>query len=96
MSSPKYATLRYTALRLGLFLACFVVAWGLAWLGVIPLATKGSQVIWLLLVAIVVSAPLSLVLLRKQRDQMSVQIVDKVDRQRERLAANRSQEDGLL
>ncbi|GAA3187284.1 MULTISPECIES: DUF4229 domain-containing protein [Streptomyces] len=96
MSSPKYATLRYTALRLGLFLACFVVAWGLAWLGVIPLAIKGSNMVWLLLVAIVVSAPLSLVLLRKQRDQMSVQIVDKVDRQRERLAANRSQEDGLL
>ncbi|WP_405742959.1 DUF4229 domain-containing protein [Streptomyces sp. NBC_01525] len=96
MSSPKYATFRYTALRLGLFLACFAVAWGLAYVGVIPLAVKGSNMIWLLLVAIVVSAPLSLVLLRKQRDAMSVQIVDRVDRQRERLNANRSQEDGLL
>ena len=40
------------------------------------------------------SAPLSFVLLRKQRDAMSEQIVAKVDRAKDRLAANRSQEDG--
>ncbi|MFI7100110.1 DUF4229 domain-containing protein [Streptomyces sp. NPDC050161] len=96
MSSPKFATLRYTALRIGLFIACFALVWVLAYFRIIPLGVGSANAIWLLLLAIVISAPLSFVLLRKQRDAMSVQIVDKVDRQRERLAANRSQEDGLL
>ncbi|MFG2224343.1 DUF4229 domain-containing protein [Streptomyces sp. NPDC048644] len=96
MSSPKFATLRYTALRIGLFIACFALVWVLAYFRIIPLGVGSANTIWLLLLAIVISAPLSFVLLRKQRDAMSVQIVDKVDRQRERLAANRSQEDGLL
>ncbi|MCB5907858.1 DUF4229 domain-containing protein [Streptomyces pinistramenti] len=96
MSSPKFATLRYTALRIGLFSACFALVWVLAYFRIIPLGVGSANAVWLLLLAIVISAPLSFVLLRKQRDAMSVQIVDKVDRQRERLAANRSQEDGLL
>ncbi|ARH91913.1 MULTISPECIES: DUF4229 domain-containing protein [Streptomyces] len=95
MSSPKFATLRYTALRIGLFVACFAVVWGLAYVHVIPLAVGAANTVWLLLLAIVISAPLSFVLLRKQRDAMSEQIVAKVDRQRERIAASASQEDGL-
>lgn len=96
MSSQKFATLRYTALRIGLFVACFALVWVLAYFRIIPLGVGSSNTVWLLLLAIVISAPLSFVLLRKQRDAMSEQIVEKVDRQRERLAANRSQEDGLL
>ncbi|WP_030262530.1 DUF4229 domain-containing protein [Streptomyces violens] len=95
MSSQKHAALLYTAARLGLFVACFAVVWVLAYFRVIPLGIGDSNLIWLLLLAIVISAPLSFVLLRKQRDAMSQQIVAKVDRQKERLAANRSQEDGV-
>ncbi|MFI9049545.1 DUF4229 domain-containing protein [Streptomyces sp. NPDC053427] len=95
MSSPQFATLRYTALRIGLFVASFAVVWVLAYFRIIPLGVGSSNFVWLLLLAIVISAPLSFVLLRKQRDAMSEQIVSKVDRQRERLAANRSQEDGV-
>ncbi|MEK2471795.1 MULTISPECIES: DUF4229 domain-containing protein [Streptomyces] len=95
MSSPKFATLRYTALRIGLFAACFAVVWMLAYFRIIPLGVGSSNAIWMLLLAIVISAPLSFVLLRKQRDAMSEQIVARVDRQKERLAANQSMEDGL-
>ncbi|MEU9111936.1 DUF4229 domain-containing protein [Streptomyces sp. NPDC048483] len=95
MSSPQFATFRYTALRIGLFLASFAVVWVLAYFRIIPLGVGSSNFVWLLLLAIVISAPLSFVLLRKQRDAMSEQIVAKVDRQRERLAASRSQEDGV-
>ncbi|MFE5737265.1 DUF4229 domain-containing protein [Streptomyces celluloflavus] len=95
MSSHKFATLRYTALRIGLFVASFAVVWVLAYFRIIPLGVGSSSTVWLLLLAIVISAPLSFILLRKQRDAMSEQIVSKVDRQRERLAANASQEDGL-
>jgi hypothetical protein len=95
-SSQKFATLRYTALRIGLFVASFAVVWVLAYFRIIPLGIGSANAIWLLLLAIVISAPLSFVLLRKQRDAMSEQIVARVDRQKERLAANRSQEDGLL
>ncbi len=93
VSSHKFATLRYTALRIGLFVACFAVVWVLAYFRIIPLGVGNSNTIWLLLLAIVISAPLSFVLLRKQRDAMSEQIVAKVDRQKERLVANQSMED---
>ncbi|GAB7032666.1 DUF4229 domain-containing protein [Streptomyces sp. NPDC021749] len=95
MSSPNFATLRYTALRLGLFVACFAVVWVLSYFRIIPLAVGASNTVWMLLLAIVISAPLSFVLLRKQRDAMSEQIVAKVDRQRQRIAANAGQEDDL-
>ncbi|MGX1853753.1 DUF4229 domain-containing protein [Streptomyces sp. NBC_01456] len=96
MSSHHFATLRYTALRIGLFVVSFAVVWGLAYVHIIPLAVGASNTVWLLLLSIVISAPLSFVLLRKQRDAMSEQIVAKVDRQRERLAAHAGQEDGSL
>ncbi|UZJ30738.1 DUF4229 domain-containing protein [Streptomyces endophytica] len=96
MSSHKFATLRYTALRLGLFVACFAVVWVLAYFQIIPLAVGAANTVWLLLLSIVISAPLSFVLLRKQRDAMSEQLVAKVDRQRERIAASAGQEDDLV
>ncbi|WP_030620173.1 DUF4229 domain-containing protein [Streptomyces sclerotialus] len=95
MSSQKHAALLYTASRVGIFVVCFAVVWVLAYFRVIPLGVGSSNTIWMLLLAIVISAPLSFVLLRKQRDAMSEQIVAKVDRQKARLAANRSQEDGV-
>ncbi|WP_078490643.1 DUF4229 domain-containing protein [Streptomyces scopuliridis] len=82
-------------MRLGIFAGCFVVVAGLVQFGVLPKGLGDSNFIWVLLLAIVISAPLSFVLLRKQRDEMSAQIVGKVDGAKSRLEANRAQEDGV-
>ncbi|WP_407706555.1 DUF4229 domain-containing protein [Streptomyces scopuliridis] len=82
-------------MRLGIFAGCFVVVAGLVQFGVLPKGLGDSNFIWVLLLAIVISAPLSFVLLRKQRDEMSAQIVGKVDDAKSRLEANRAQEDGV-
>ncbi|WP_351226766.1 DUF4229 domain-containing protein [Streptomyces sp. NPDC002133] len=94
--SKTSATLRYTLMRLGVFAGCFFVLWGLVYLRVLPRGLGDSNLLWVLVLAIVISAPLSYVLLRKQRDAMSEQIVTKVDRAKSRLEANRSQEDSAL
>ncbi|MFE9885371.1 DUF4229 domain-containing protein [Streptomyces scopuliridis] len=82
-------------MRLGIFAGCFVVVAGLVQFGVLPKGLGDSNFIWVLLLAIVISAPLSFVLLRKQRDEMSAQLVNKVDDAKSRLEANRAQEDGV-
>jgi hypothetical protein len=89
------ATIRYTAMRLGIFVGCFAVAAVAVHYGVLPAGLGGANVIWVALLALVLSAPLSYVLLRRQRDEMSEQIIVKVDRTKARLEANRTQEDGL-
>lgn len=94
MSSKSHATLRYTAMRAGVFAVCLVLVAVLAYVGVIPEGIGRSNPLWVVLLALVVSAPLSFVLLRRQRDAMAEQIVDGVDRAKDRLAANQSQEDG--
>lgn len=85
--------LRYTLMRLGIFAGSFLALWGLVYVGALPRGLGDSNFLWVLLLSLVVSAPLSFVLLRKQRDAMSVQIVEKVDRAKGRLDANRSAED---
>ncbi|MEU8524343.1 MULTISPECIES: DUF4229 domain-containing protein [Streptomyces] len=87
------ATLRYTLMRLGVFVGCFFALWGLVYVGVLPRGLGDSNLLWVVLLAIVISAPLSFVLLRRQRDAMSEQIVAKVDEAKGRLEAARSQED---
>ncbi|MGW2512600.1 DUF4229 domain-containing protein [Streptomyces scopuliridis] len=82
-------------MRLGVFAGCFVVVAGLVQFGVLPKGLGDSNFIWVLLLAIVISAPLSFVLLRKQRDEMSAQLVNKVDDAKSRLEANRTREDGV-
>ncbi|MEU0282606.1 DUF4229 domain-containing protein [Streptomyces sp. NPDC088147] len=94
-ASKTSATIRYTAMRLGIFAGCFVVVAGLVQFGVLPKGLGDSNFVWVLLLAIVISAPLSFILLRKQRDEMSAQIVGKVDSAKSRLEANRAQEDGV-
>lgn len=89
------AAIRYTALRLAIFVGCFVVVAGLVQIGALPKGLGDSHFVWVVLLALVLSAPLSFVLLRKQRDAMSEQIVTKVDSAKARLDANRTQEDGL-
>ncbi|WP_226962516.1 MULTISPECIES: DUF4229 domain-containing protein [unclassified Streptomyces] len=87
------ATVKYTLMRFGVFAACFVVLYALVAFGLVPRGLGNSNGLWVLLLSIVVSAPLSYVLLRRQRDAMSAQIVERVDKAKERLNANRAQED---
>ncbi|MFB6838265.1 DUF4229 domain-containing protein [Streptomyces sp. NPDC056361] len=87
--------LRYTLMRLGIFAGCFLALWGLVYIEVLPRGLGDSNLLWVLVLSIVVSAPLSFVLLRKVRDEASAEVVAKVDRAKGRLAANRSQEDAL-
>ncbi|MEK8172041.1 DUF4229 domain-containing protein [Streptomyces sp. M19] len=47
-----------------------------------PSGLGDSNLFWVALLALVISAPLSLVLLRKQRDDMSVQVSAKVEHAR--------------
>ncbi|MFC8537093.1 DUF4229 domain-containing protein [Streptomyces sp. NPDC057249] len=82
-------------MRLSIFVGCFVVAAIAVHFGVVPAGVGGSNVVWVILLALVLSAPLSFVLLRKQRDEMSQQIVSSVDRAKARLEANRTREDGV-
>lgn len=95
MSAKTSAAIRYTALRLAIFIGCFVVVAALVQFGVLPKGLGDSNFVWVVLLALVLSAPLSFVLLRKQRDAMSERIVARVDSAKTRLESNRSQEDGL-
>jgi uncharacterized membrane protein YdjX (TVP38/TMEM64 family) len=85
--------LRYTLMRLGILAGCLVVVWGLVYSGIAPRGLGASNGLWVVLLALVISAPISFVVLRKERDRASVQIVRKVDRMKAGLEANRSQED---
>lgn len=93
MPAIKNPTLRYTAMRLGVFAACLAVLAVVAHFGLIPVGIGDSNGLWILVLAIAVSAPLSLVLLRRQRDAMSQQIAGSVGRAKQRLDANRTMED---
>ena len=86
--------LRYTLMRLGVFAGCLVVVWGLVYSGIAPRGMGDSNGLWIVLLAMLISAPISFVVLRKERDQASVQIVGRVDRMKANLEANRAQEDG--
>ncbi|GAA0684344.1 hypothetical protein GCM10010193_42690 [Kitasatospora atroaurantiaca] len=85
VDSTSHATLRYTSLRASIFLGCLLVALLLGHFGIIPVAGAAGFV-FLILVAGLVSAPLSYVLLSKQRDAMSAQIAGKVGGMRSRTA----------
>ncbi|MFJ7076276.1 DUF4229 domain-containing protein [Streptomyces sp. NPDC098781] len=85
--------LRYTLMRLGIFVGCLVVVWGLVYSGLAPRGLGDSNGMWIVLLALVISAPISFVVLRKERDRASLGIVQRVDRMKANLDANRSQED---
>ncbi|MGV9843301.1 DUF4229 domain-containing protein [Streptomyces fungicidicus] len=85
--------LRYTLMRLGIFVACLVVVWGLVYSGLAPSGLGDSNGLWIVLLALLISAPISLVVLRKERDRASEGIVRRVERAKANLDANRSQED---
>ncbi|MFF1377099.1 DUF4229 domain-containing protein [Streptomyces sp. NPDC058308] len=85
--------LRYTLMRLGIFVGCFLVVWGLVYSEILPRGLGDSNLLWVLLLSLVVSAPISFVALRKERDRASMDVVARVDRAKANLDANRTQED---
>ncbi|MFF1275252.1 DUF4229 domain-containing protein [Streptomyces marokkonensis] len=85
--------LRYTLMRLGIFVGCLVVVWGLVHSGLAPRGLGDSNGLWIVLLALVLSAPISFVVLRKERDRASERIVRRVDRVKANLEANRTMED---
>ncbi|WP_406726110.1 DUF4229 domain-containing protein [Streptomyces sp. GD-15H] len=85
--------LRYTLMRFGIFVGCLLVVWGLVYSGLAPRGLGDSNGLWIVLLALVISAPISLVVLRKERDRASERIVRRVDRAKANLEANRNQED---
>lgn len=85
--------LRYTLMRLGIFVGCLVVVWGLVYSGLAPRGLGDSNGMWVVLLSLLISAPISFVVLRKERDRASEQIVRRVDSVKANLEANRSQED---
>ncbi|MFJ6721158.1 DUF4229 domain-containing protein [Streptomyces sp. NPDC091259] len=93
MSLKPSATIRYTAMRLGIFVGCLVLVAVFVRLGWVPSGLGDANFAWIVLLALVLSAPLSFVLLRKQRDEMSLQISGRVAGAKQKLAENRGQED---
>ncbi|MCS0602857.1 DUF4229 domain-containing protein [Streptomyces sp. LP11] len=87
--------LRYTLMRLGIFAGCLVVVWGAVYSGIFPrgYGAGNANFFWVLLLALVLSAPISWVVLRKERDRASVRVAGRVERMKANLEANRSQED---
>ncbi|MFH9889065.1 DUF4229 domain-containing protein [Streptomyces luteogriseus] len=85
--------LRYTLMRLGVFVGCLVVVWGAVYSGIAPRGLGNSNGLWIVLLALLISAPISFVVLRKERDRASIQVAQRVDRMKANLDANRSQED---
>ena len=88
--------LRYTLMRLGIFVGCLVVVWGLVYSGIAPRGLGDSNFMWIVLLALVISAPISFVALRGARDRASEQVVARVDRARANLERNRAQEDAAV
>ncbi|MFD9332830.1 DUF4229 domain-containing protein [Streptomyces sp. NPDC060028] len=82
-------------MRLGIFVGCLVAVALLVRLGWVPSSIGDANFAWIVLLSLVISAPLSFVLLRKQRDEMSVAISGRVAGAKDKLAANRSQEDAV-
>ncbi|MFC4033084.1 DUF4229 domain-containing protein [Streptomyces polygonati] len=84
---------RYTALRFGLIVACFGVIWGLVRLHLLPAGLGDSNYLWVALLALIVSAPLSWVLLRGAREEAAAKVSARVDRTRLNFAESVGQED---
>jgi hypothetical protein len=80
----SHAVLRYTTLRL----AIFVLAMALLWL----VRVRG---LLLVAIALVISGLASYVLLQRQRDAMSAQVAEATERRRQRARARAAREDHL-
>ncbi|MFB7571437.1 DUF4229 domain-containing protein [Streptomyces sp. NPDC056165] len=85
--------LRYTLMRLGIFVGCLVVVWGLVYSGIAPRGLGSSNGLWIATLALLISAPISFVVLRKERDRASMHVAARVDRMKAGFEANAGQED---
>jgi hypothetical protein len=85
--------LQYTLLRGALFVGSFLVLWGLVYVRALPAGLGDSNLLWVMLLALAVSAPLSFVLLRGARERASAQVSARVDRARLRMAEAAAEED---
>jgi len=100
--SKSHATLRYASMRTSIFGGCFVIALFCAHFGWLPVTAGASGVFLLLALAGIVSAPLSYVVLSKQRDQMSAQLAEGLQKRqaspksmKSRFAAQAAEEDAI-
>lgn len=75
----RHAVLRYTTLRLALFLVALVVVWGIALIFHMDLSSQLSK-LTLLAVSLLLSSAASFIVLSKQRDAMSAGIVARSQR----------------
>lgn len=79
----------YTALRLGLFVACYAVVGGLY------LLLFGNQglVLWPFLLAVIISSVLSVRLLRRQREAFALRVQQRAEQASARFEERRSRDD---
>ena len=87
-----HATLRYTTLRLALFLAALVLMWAVAELTGMDLSTDTNRLI-LLAVALLLSSSVSFFVLSKYRDAMSAGLVARSQRMSRKLEDAKNFED---
>lgn len=94
-TSPQripHATLRYTTLRLVLFLVALVLMWAIAKLAGMDLGTDTNRLI-LLAVALLLSSSVSFFALSKYRDAMSAGLVARSQRLSRKLEDSKNFED---
>ena len=75
----RHAVLRYTTLRLALFLVALLLVWGVAVVFNMDLSSQLSK-LTLLAVALLLSSAASFIVLSKYRDAMSAGIVSRTQR----------------
>jgi membrane protease YdiL (CAAX protease family) len=75
----KHAALRYTTLRLALFLVALFLVWGIATIFNMDLGSQLSK-LTLLAIALLLSSAASFLILSKQRDAMSAGLVARSER----------------
>lgn len=81
---------RYTLARLALF----VIAFGLVWLVAFNwIAWTEVTILWTALIALVLSAVASIVLLRGMRDELAQQVQGRAERMSQRIEESRRAED---
>ncbi|GAB3856601.1 hypothetical protein GCM10028801_13840 [Nocardioides maradonensis] len=78
----------YTGLRVGLFLATLVVVFGV-WFAI----TSDVPMTWAVVLAFVISAPASYLLLNKPREAFAQRVTGRADRIVDRYEAARAKED---
>lgn len=88
----RHAALRYTTLRLALFLIALLLVWGVAVVFNMDLSSQLSK-LTLLAVALLLSSAASFVVLSKQRDAMSAGIVARTERMSKKFGEAASFED---